>query len=315
MEIIKSWTYDVNDLLKKMTRDKIYELMKPSLSIYGQQYLDSKVWSNRDLAVLAYNQSLVQTPTGRKPSDIGLFLSKLAAPYICNVDVLTNMMSLIFYERVRSVDGGDFYKVIESEELCCKITDVLIQYNSYNKNNLLKNCIDDMVDMIDFEIMSDIANNANLVSTINCAVFTPESLVIEIKTRITDTVKIIKSSIFNNDASIWMISNNKVLSKLHLDDLHVNKVSKNLIDVGTMNCSENEHISVYQTDLIENDIIILGTKDNDGYYFCPFIPFSPLQKDNCPKQCNDVAISSTYGKKLTREGSKSFGLIKLITYD
>ena len=46
MEIIKSWTYDVNDLLKKMTKDKIYELMKPSLSIYGQQYLDSKVWSN-----------------------------------------------------------------------------------------------------------------------------------------------------------------------------------------------------------------------------------------------------------------------------
>ncbi len=307
-EKITNWTYDLKVKSEDLRKNQIYELMKDKLDFFGLKDLNSfgyNNWDIRDFAVLAYNQSLVEAETGRKNSELGEFLSKLAAPFICHTKAMISEAMVEYYERMREsgIEKGFFDKVIESEELICKTSGISsIGEDLFWKEDgkLKKNLINELVDRVDFEIMSDMVQNARVIGTVAYKTLSKS----DIMWKISEVTQMVKSK-FAEPIDIWAVGNNNVIRELVSDQDIKNSVdvSKNL---KLIPCSEG--FKLYQTDLISNNVLLLGTNTVKGYCFAPYVPFAPLTSYGF----KDTVINTCFGKKLFRDGGRNYATIEFL---
>lgn len=300
-EKITNWTYDLKVKSEGLRKNQIYELMKDKLDSFGLKDLDSFGYSNwhiQDFAVLAYNQSLVEAETGRKNSELGEFLSKLAAPFICHTKAMISEAMVEYYERTRESD-----KVIESEELICKTSGIYSVDEDLlweKDGKLKKNLINELVDRVDFEIMSDMVQNARVIGTVAYKTLSKS----DIMWNISEVIQMVKSK-FAEPINIWAIGNSNVISKLPFvqDVKNSANVSKNL---KLIPCDGD--FKLYQTDLISNNILLLGTNTVKGYCFAPYVSFAPLTSYGF----KDTVINTCFGKKLFRDGGRNYATIEFL---
>lgn len=267
---------------------------------------DCGKWTQEDLAVILENQTLIHEIYNTNPQLdlVKKMLLNFAAPYLVHAETLLEPLELVLYYRKRENDHitweredictclSKFYlsEKININKLCGKEIyfkfDLILNPKFKQSENWTKT----IVDILDFEVLSDITNNAKY--KIMCK---PN----KIKEKLNKCISILEEKNIFGDNENWIVTSPKIALKLNTREK--SKLTQNLDYCGNYNGTK-----VYSTKLIPEDRIILGFLSPSGihsYCFKPYVLVGPTW--------NDGTLELKYAKKLFKEGSRNYATIKV----
>lgn len=224
-----------------------------------------KNFSIEDLAILYRNHKLCNIPVN---CELWVkCLPKMLTPSLCKTRSMIGVCDISFYKRPRN----DVF-VIESEDVLFTIKkqDFYV-WNDLEKQKHILEASETLVNEIDSENISNMANNAHKIITVN----DPQ--------KIHESIK----------CSLELLSN-------HLAEERWVVVPPEL----SLYVKESKDYKLYVSRHIHERKILVGTKSDsefDSYAFSPFIVFNQIEDK----------MNMYFGRKLFREGSKGYVTIQL----
>jgi hypothetical protein len=278
-----------------------------------QNLSDCGKWTQEDMAVIFENQTLLHEIYGTNPQ---LNLTKemmlnFAAPYLVNSETMCYQLELGLYYR----EGDKSKYHFELEDLCTRLKKITgiesnDEYCKYLEDKWYLRKTPDSVDIlrinpklkrpnnqleiaitdIDFEIISDISNNAGYRKT---------SKQDEIKKTINECLSVLEKKNFFGDNENWILISPEIASQLNIKENY--GLTQNL-----NHCGDYKNAKVYSTKLIPENRIILGflsSKGFHGYSFKPYVLIAPGFEDG--------KLELKYAKKLYRGSAGHYATIEV----
>jgi len=218
-------------------------------------------------------------------------LHSLSCPYFIHMFPMIHPTTIVFYKRCRETRV-----VIESESVCATWIDSLPNYLGMfyahtDKTSWLA-AFTQNIEEIDKQVFQDLQ--------INSGTITQDDGSGTIYDLIQKTIDTVASKLHFQTDKFWVVLPPEKYSNSHI------KLTKYLNKIVNPPVNADVYVSRY----MQPDNILVGVKDDNhiGYVFAPYCLMVEAKKLRLDE--SKTAISY-YGRKLLREGSKCFGLIKL----